>query len=311
VCRERNIHTSIYQIFLEGREPVQDYLVRAITTLGNVRGLACVTTHLVNNVCHKHETCPVASVALGRALTGGALMGALLKNTQRVALKFEGNGPLKKILVEANSFGEVRGYVGAPRVDLPLNNGKLDVAAAIGHAGFLTVTKDLGLKEPYKGMVQLYTSEIAEDLAYYFTESEQIPSAVGLGVFVSPDGNISAAGGFLIQSLPPANEAVIEQLVHQIEKMPPITELLRDGKTPENILDVIFAEIPFETLETQALTFRCSCSKERMERALISLGSEELSGLLKDGEAEVICEFCRTRYLFNQEELEQLIRQIQ
>lgn len=290
---------------------MQDYLVRAITKVGNVRGLACVTTDLVQTGCQQHATCPVASVALGRALTGGALMGALLKNTQRVVLKFGGNGPLKKILVEANSAGEVRGYVGVPHVDLPLNNGKLDVAAAIGHAGVLTVTKDLGLKEPYKGMVQLYTSEIAEDLAYYFTESEQIPSAVGLGVFVTPDGSVSAAGGFLIQSLPPADEAVIDQLVHQIEKIPPITELLRKGTTPEEILELIFAEIPFEILATQALSLRCSCSKERMERVLISLGTEELTALCKDGEAEVVCEFCRTQYLFSQEELQQLIRQLQ
>jgi molecular chaperone Hsp33 len=239
------------------------------------------------------------------------MMGALLKDKQRVALKFEGNGPLKKILVEATHNGKVRGYVGVPKVHLPTNHGKLDVAAALGRAGFLTVTKDLRLKEPYKGTVQLYTSEIAEDLAFYFTESEQIPSAVGLGVFVEPNGEVSAAGGFLIQSLPPAEDTIIDRLIRQIEQMPPITELLHQGKTPEAMLDLIFAETPFETLGTQALTFQCSCSKERVERALISLGIKELEALIEKKDAEVTCEFCRTTYTFSQEELQQLLAHIQ
>ena len=179
-----------------------DYLVRMLTKTGNVRALACVTTKLVNEICQRHKTSVTASRALGRVVTGTALMGALLKPGQRVAVKFEGNGPLKKILAEAESDGSVRGYVGVPDVELPLKQGKIDVAGAIGRAGFLTVAKDLRLKEPYKGTVQLYTSEIAEDFAYYFTESEQIPSAVGLGGYVEPDMHISAAGGFLIQPSP-------------------------------------------------------------------------------------------------------------
>jgi molecular chaperone Hsp33 len=290
---------------------VQDYLARIISETGNILGFACVTTHLVNKACQQHGTWPTASAALGRALTGGAMMGALLKDKQRVALKFEGNGPLKKILVEATHHGKVRGYVGVPKVHLPSNHGKLDVAAALGRAGFLTVTKDLRLKEPYKGTVQLYTSEIAEDLAYYFTESEQIPSAVGLGVFVEPNGEVSAAGGFLIQSLPPADDAIIDQLIRQIEQMPPITKLLHQGKTPETMLELIFAETPFKTLGTQALTFQCSCSKERVERALISLGIKELEELIEKQDAEVTCEFCRAAYTVSQAELQQLIAQIQ
>ena len=293
---------------------MKDYLVRIITDSGSVRGLACVTTNLVNEACRRHGTCPTASAALGRALSGGALLGALLKFGQRVALKFEGNGPLQKILVEAEDNGLVRGYVGVPEVNLPLKRGKLDVASAIGHAGFLTVTKDLKLKEPYKGTVQLYTSEIAEDLAMYLTESEQIPSAVGLGVFVEATGNISAAGGFLIQALPSPEESdeIINTLVERIESMPSMVELLRDGNTPEDLLERLFHDIPYRILEKHDLAFQCSCNKGRMEQALISLGKDDFSALIKERETvEVTCEFCRESYLFKREELNQFMEEIQ
>ena len=289
---------------------MNDYLVRCMTTTGNIRGFACVTTNLVNQACQKHSTLPTATDALGRALTCGVMMGAQLKGRERVALKFKGSGPLKKILIEANSRGEVRGYVGVPEVNLPLNNGKPDVVSAIGKAGLLTVTKDLGLKEPYRGIVHLYSSEIAEDLAYYLAESEQIPSAVGVGIFVAPNTSVTAAGGFLIQSLPPAEESLIEQVIQRIQEMPPLTEMLLQGHTPEQILETIFAEMPYEILGTQALSFRCSCSKARIEQALISLGVKELDSLMAEGEAEVICEFCRTLYTFTQNELENLKKQI-
>ncbi|WP_281794437.1 Hsp33 family molecular chaperone HslO [Desulforhabdus amnigena] len=281
-----------------------DYLVRVISEEANVRALACVTTNLVNEVCLRHDTYPLATVALGRALGGGALMGALLKTGQTVALKFEGNGPLKKIIVEAESNGVVRGYVGEPKADLPLKDGKLDVANGLGRSGFLTVTKDLRMKEPYKGTVQLYTSEIAEDLAFYFIESEQIPSAVGLGVYLEPDGRVSAAGGFLIQSLPPSNEEIVDKLIKQIGKLPSITELLRSGKTPEDLLALLFEGIPYHTLEKRAIAFRCSCSRERVERALFSLGKKGVESLLADRQKiEVTCEFCREHYVFDPEDL--------
>ncbi|GBC63260.1 Hsp33 family molecular chaperone HslO [Desulfonema ishimotonii] len=283
---------------------MKDYLVRVITRNGNVRGLACVTTKLVDKACRLHGTYPTAAAALGRALTGGVLMGALLKSRQRVALRFEGNGPLKKILAEADSTGAVRGYVGNPLVDLPLKNGKFDVAGAIGRAGFLTVTKDLGVKEPYQGIVQLYTSEIGEDLAYYFVESEQIPSAVGVGVYAEPDSGITAAGGFLIQSLPPSDDAVIDRLVSQIQTLPPVTEMIRDGRTPEEMLEMMFAGVPIDILEKREVAFHCTCSRERMERALISLGADEIRAIIEEqGEAEVNCEFCRENYTFNREAL--------
>jgi molecular chaperone Hsp33 len=205
----------------------------------------------------------------------------------------------------------VRGYVGNPKVDFPRNNGKTDVVSALGKAGLLTVMKDLGLKEPYKGIVQLRSSEIAEDLAYYLAESEQIPSAVGVGVLVAPDSSIATAGGFLLQSLPPADESMIERVIRQIQQMPPLTDLLVHGHTPEQIISTIFSEIPYEILGTQSLTWKCLCSKARLEQALISLGAEELRELSKEGGAELVCEFCRALYYFTQDELEQLVNTIQ
>jgi molecular chaperone Hsp33 len=289
-----------------------DYLVRIIAKDRSVRALACITTHLVDEACRRQDAYPTAAAALGRALTGGTLMGALLKAGQRVALKFDGNGPLKKIIVEAESNGLVRGYVAEPHVDLPLKAGKLDVASALGKDGLLTVIKDLRMKEPYQGIVRLFTGEIAEDLAFYLAESEQIPSAVGLGVFVEPDRTVSAAGGFLIQSLPSVNEEVIDRLIERIPQLPPVTELLRGGKTPENMLELLFTGIPFSILEKYALAFRCSCSRKRVEEALISLGRKELSSLAaREEETLVRCEFCREQYAFNREDLSRLVKEIQ
>lgn len=287
---------------------MNDYLVRIITKAGNIRAMACITTELVDEARRRHGTFPTASAALGRALTGGALMGAMLKTGQRLALKFEGSGPLKKIIVEADSNGAVRGYVGVPEVHMVREDGKLDVAGALGLAGFLTVTKDLGLKEPYKGTVQLYTSEIAEDLALYLTESEQIPSAVALGVFVKPDNIVSAAGGFIIQAIPPQDEEMINTLMDRIGKLPPVSQLLREGKTPEEMLEMLFSGIPYDTLERRSLVFRCSCNREKVEQALISIGHEELVKMIEQQEvAEVKCEFCRQAYTFTREELKLLI----
>lgn len=290
---------------------MEDYLVRVITEDGSVRALACVTTNLVNEACRRNGTFPTASAALGRALTGAALLGALLKSGQRVALKFEGDGPLKKIVVEGESNGAVRGYVEVPNVDLPPKEGKLDVASALGKVGILTVAKDSGMPEPYQGIVQLYTSEIAADIAFYLAKSEQIPSAVGLGVFIEPDDRISAAGGFLIQSLTTTNEEAIDQLIEHIEKLPPITELLHRGKTPEELLELIFVDIPFTPIEKHTLALQCSCSRERVEKALLILGREEIAALMAAAEpTSVTCEFCLKQYVFSREELEWLVKKI-
>lgn len=287
-----------------------DYLVRIITEMENIRALACVTTNLADEARRRHGCHPTASAALGRALSAGALMGALLKTGQRVGLKFEGNGPLRKVLVEADSNGAVRGCVGVPEVQLLTADGKLDVGKALGRAGFLTVTRDLGMKEPYRGMVQLLSGEIAEDLALYLTESEQTPSAVGLGVFVEPDNRVSAAGGFLIQALPGADDETLDRLMAHIDGLPPLTTLLREGYTPEKMLETLFQGIPFKTLEKRELAFVCTCSREKIERALVSLGRAELADMAKQEEGtEVTCEFCRQVYRLSREELEGLLEE--
>ena len=290
---------------------MSDYLLRILTKGGSIRALACCSTALVEEARQRHGALPLATIALGRALTGGALMGALLKGDQRLALKFEGNGPLKKIIVEAEPNGTVRGFVAEPEVELPLNNGRLDVAGGLGRAGFLTVTKDLGMKEPYRGLVQLYSSEIGEDLAYYMTESEQVPSAVGLGVFVDPSGAVAAAGGFLIQALPPQDEPLIDRIMERIAALPPLSELFLAGTTPELLLERLFADIPYTRLERRELTFRCTCSRDKIERVLLSMGEDDLSRLLAEqGGAQVTCEFCRESYEFSKEALSDLLAEL-
>jgi len=284
-----------------------DYLVRVMSEGKNVIGLACVTTGLVEQARRIHGTSRTASAALGRALTGGLLMGALLKRGQRVALKFEGNGPLKRILVEADPEGTARGFVSFPQAEVPLRDEKLNVSGALGSQGLLTVIKDLGLKEPYQGVVNLLTGEIAEDIAYYYAESEQIPSALGLGVFVNLDGRVSAAGGFLVQSLPPSEEKVVDLLIENIRKIPSVTDLLRQGKRPEDILTEVFTGVSHYPLGRRELSYQCPCSRRRIEKVLISLGAEELQKLIDEqGQAEVTCEFCRSKYDFTKGELEAL-----
>jgi molecular chaperone Hsp33 len=285
-----------------------DYLVRAIGDKVNLIGLACVTTALVEKARKIHGTSRTASAALGRALTGGLLMGALLKKGQRLALKFEGNGPLRKIIVEADNDGTVRGFVGAPEAEVPFKDEKLNVSGALGSQGLLTVIKDLGLKEPYQGVVNLLSGEIGEDIAYYYSESEQIPSAVGLGVFVEPDGRVSAAGGFLIQTLPPTEAKMVDRLIENIRKIPLVTEFLRGGKNPEALITEIFSGLPYHALGKKELSFTCRCSKEKVEKILVALGSAELEKMITEqGKAEVTCEFCRTGYHFSREELENLL----
>ncbi|MDD5168932.1 MAG: Hsp33 family molecular chaperone HslO [Syntrophales bacterium] len=290
---------------------MNDYVVRAISEKGNILGLACITTDLVEEACRLHCAAPTASAALGRALTGGALMASLLKLGQRLAIKFEGSGPLKKIIVEADYEGTVRGFVAEPDIELPPRGEKLDVSGALGKEGFLTVIKDLGAKEPYSGIVRLRTGEIAEDLAYYFAESEQIPTAIGLGVYVEPPGRVAATGGFLIQTLPPPDEALVDQLVERISAMESVTQLLRRGQTPEDILGSIFASIPFRIMEKKKLSLKCTCSRERIERVIISLGKEEIAGMIAEqGAADVACEFCRTTYHFDERDLRTLLAEM-
>ena len=290
------------------QETMADTIERVISESGDFFGVACNTTDLVTEACKRHDVGPLAAAALGRALTGAALLAALLKDSQSVFLKFEGNGPLKKIITEAGYDGWVRGYVANPHAEVPLNNGCIDVATGLGRAGFLTVVKDIGNNQKYPGTIQLYTSEIGEDLAYYLSQSEQTPSAIALAIHLEKDGTIGASGGFLIQSLPPADETLLEHLEKEIAAMPPLSQLLLDGKEPAEILSQLFNKVPHKTIGTRKLTYACSCNKAKMEGALFSLGQEDIQQLLeKEDGAEVRCEFCRQSYRFDRNELEKLL----
>ncbi len=285
-----------------------DLIERVISETGNFYGVACTTTTLVTESCRRHDVGPTAATALGRALTGAALLAAILKDDQSILLKFEGNGPLRKIITEAGSAGWVRGYVANPHADVPLNNGRIDVAAGLGRAGFLTVVKDIGRHNKYPGTIQLYTSEIGEDLAYYLVQSEQTPSTIALATRLDKEGIIAVSGGFLIQSLPPADEQLLLQLEQKIAEMPTLSTLLLQGKSPGEILSLVFQDIPHRKTGSGNLYYQCSCNRLKMQSALFSLGERDIRELMeKEDGAEVHCEFCRQSYVFNKADLESLL----
>lgn len=286
---------------------MKDHIVRALSSAGGIRVLACSAGALAREICSLQQASATASIALGRGLAGGALMGALLKQNQRVALKFEGNGPLRKLLIEADSDGAVRGCAGNPAAEAEPLDGRWNIPGILGRAGFLTVTKDLGMGgDPYRGMVQLRSSEIGDDLAYYLTDSEQAPSAVGVATTLDADGLVSVCGGFLAQALPMADEAEIEEVMSRISGLPPLSGLLLEGG-PKALLTGIFGDIPFTLLETREIFFRCGCSQARVERALLSLGSDELNDMVRKKECtEVTCEFCRQIFRMDATAIERL-----
>ena len=286
---------------------MNDHIVRALSSAGGIRILACSIKHLAREICALQRASSTVCIALGRGLAGGALMGALLKPGQRVALKFEGNGPLQKMIIEADADGAVRGCVGNPAAEAEPLDGRWNVPGIIGRAGFLTVTKDIGMGgDPYHGMVQLRSSEIGDDLAYYLADSEQVPSAVGLGAALDEDGQVSFCGGFLVQTLPKAGESEIEGVLANIAALPPLADILQTNG-PEALLGQIFGDIPYTLLETRNLFFRCGCNREKVERALLSLSMNELHDMIeKDGGAEVTCEFCRQTYGFDASDLGRL-----
>ncbi|HMB14960.1 MAG TPA: Hsp33 family molecular chaperone HslO [Pelovirga sp.] len=288
----------------------QDTLWRVVSADKCFRGLVAVTTQTVTDICAKQQTDLTATVALGRLLTGGALMAGLLKGRQRLSLAIEGNGPIGRMTVEADAQGRLRGTIRNPLPGLPPHDDKFDVAGAIGRAGFLTVTKDLGLKKPYQSMVQLQTSEIGEDLAWYLSSSEQVPSCLGLGVEFNRSGNIAAAGGFLIQTLPPELPQKIDTVVDRIERLPPISSMLREKVTPPEILKRIFANETFATCESIPLVFFCPCSRDQIEQMLIGLGRAELLSIAQqEPTTSVRCEYCCTEYVFEAEKLHRLAQQ--
>ena len=288
---------------------MEDYIVRATAADSQIRAFAATTRQVVETARVRHNTSPVATAALGRLLTAGAMMGSMMKNdTDILTLQIRGNGPIEGITVTADSHANVKGYVGNPDVMLPPRNGKLDVGGAVG-VGLLTVIKDMGLKEPYSGQTILVSSEIAEDLTYYFANSEQVPSSVGLGVLMEKDNTVRCAGGFIIQMMPFAKEQTICRLEENLKKVSSVTSLLNQGYTPEQLLEVLFEGLGLEITDTMPARFYCNCSKERVEQAVVSIGRKEIQEMIQDGEdIEVKCHFCNTAYRYTVEELKEILK---
>ena len=289
---------------------MNDYIIRATAANDQIRAFAAVTTEMVETAREHHNTSPVATAALGRLLTAGAMMGSMMKEEKDVlTLQIKAGGPLQGITVTADSQGNVKGYVGNPDVCIPANSkGKLDVAGAVG-PGFLTVIKDMGLKEPYSGQVMLQTCEIAEDLTYYFATSEQVPSAVGLGVLMNKNNTVRQAGGFIVQLMPFAEEDVISKLEQNVQKINSVTNLLEEGHIPESLLEKVLEGFDVQINEKMDTRFHCNCSKERVEKALISIGRKELNEMIQEGKPiEMNCHFCNTNYNFTVEELKEILR---
>lgn len=287
-----------------------DQLVRVIAKDAPIKATALSATDLVERARAIHDTWPVATAALGRLLMGASMMGNMLKNEDgSVTLRIRGGGPLGSVTAVSDSQGNVRGYVANPAVDVPRKaHAKLDVGAAVGCDGELTVIKDIGMREPYVGSVQLVGGEIAEDIAAYFVESEQIPTACALGVLVAPDQTVQAAGGYLIQLLPGATDEVISAVERGIAKVGAVSAKLDQGISPLDLLHEVLGEFELEVLETAPVEYRCQCSRERVSRALISMGKKELESLIQDqGSAELTCQFCDKVYHFSEDELKQLL----
>lgn len=290
---------------------MKDYIVRCSTNDGSVRAFCATTKNLVNEAQKMHKLYPVATAALGRLLTAASMMGAMLKSEDDLlTLQITGNGPLGRVLATSDCHSNVKGYVGNPLVDIPKNaQGKLDVGAAIGKEGFLTVIRDFGLKEPYIGKTPLVTGEIGDDLTSYFAVSEQVPSVVGLGVLVDVDLSVKAAGGFIIQVMPDASEEVICRLEENIKNVTSVTKMLDDNMSPEEILKVVLDGIDFTINETLDTKYYCNCSKERVEKVLVSVGEEELLDIIeKDKKAQLTCHFCDKVYDFDESELRNLLK---
>lgn len=288
-----------------------DEIVRMIAKNAPIKAAAISGTALVERARAIHDTWPVATAALGRTLLAASMMGNMLKEENgSVTLRINGGGPLGTITAVSDSVGNVRGYVQNPAVDVPRKaHAKLDVGAAVGCDGDITVIKDIGLKDPYVGSVQLVGGEIAEDLAAYFAESEQIPTACALGVLIAPEQTVSAAGGYLIQLLPGAEDSVIDQIEAGIREVGAVSGLLAEGVTAEELLRRVLSTFELELLERTPVEYRCYCSRERVSRALLSMGGQELRAMIEEqGSAELTCQFCDAVYRFSKEELEALLK---
>ena len=287
---------------------MSDYIVRATAADSSIRAFAITSKEMVEAARAHHNRSPIMTAALGRLLSGGAMMGIMMKGDKDLlTLQIQCSGPAKGLTVTADSHGNVKGFAMNPDVDLPPNaQGKLNVGGALD-LGILSVIKDMGLKEPYVGQCQLQTGEIAEDLTYYFATSEQIPSAVGLGVLVDKDGSVMQAGGFIIQLMPFTPDDVIDRLEKKITEIDSVTQMLEKGMTPEQILEEILGEFGIEITDTVETAFKCDCSKEKISRALATISKKDMDDIINDGESiEVKCQFCNTAYKFEVDELKEL-----
>jgi len=290
---------------------MSDYILRATAADLKIRAFAIRSTELVEYARQRHNTSPVATAALGRLLSGGAMMGVMMKGEKDVlTLQMKGDGPIEGLTVTADSHGNVKGYPGNPNVIIPVNYaGKLDVGAAIGY-GELIVIKDLGMKEPYVSQTPLGTSEVAEDLTFYFAKSEQTPSSVALGVLMNPDNTVAQAGGFIIQVMPGIDEELVEQLEKRITAITSVTEMMEQGMGPREILESILGDMDLKIIDEIPTQFACDCSKSKVSRALIAMGKAELQSILDDGEEiEVKCHFCNTNYVYTIPEIKFLLEQ--
>lgn len=285
-----------------------DYIVRATAADSQIRAFAITSREMVEEARRDHDTSPVITAALGRLLTGAAMMGTMMKGEKDLlTIQVQCSGPAQGLTVTADSSGHVKGFPRVANVDLPLNDkGKLDVGGALG-LGVMSIIKDLGMKEPYVGQIALQTGEIAEDLTYYFATSEQVPSAVGLGVLVDKDRTVKQAGGFIIQLMPFTQDEVVDKLEKKITEIASVTEMLEEGMTPEQILETILGEFGVEITDTIETGFQCDCSKERVSRAIATLSRKDLDDIINDGEAiEVKCQFCNKAYHFDVDELKEM-----
>ena len=291
---------------------MKDYLVKAVAFDGTIRAYAVRSTETVAEVQRRHSMWPTATAALGRAMTATVMMGAMVKGDDKLTVKVEGNGAIGPMIIDANAHGEVRGYAANPQTHFDLNKaGKLDVMRAVGTEGTLTVVKDLGLRDFFTGQTPIVSGEIAEDFTQYFVDSEQVPSAVGLGVLVNPDNTVKAAGGFIIQVMPGATDETITLLEEYVAKMVPISTMIESGHTPEEVLKAVLGSDNVEILDRMDVAFSCNCSKERFGNAIIGLGEKEIVNMIEeDGHAEANCHFCLESYVYSEEELEGFLDEI-
>lgn len=286
-------------------------ILRATAMGGDVRLFATITTDIVEEARKIHNLSATSSAALGRLLTAGSMMGVMLKgDDDRLTLTIQGGGPAGNLVVAADSKGMVKGYMSNPQADLPpKDNGKLNVGALIGNDGFLTVIKDMGLKTPYTGKSELISGEIGDDLAYYFTTSEQTPSAVAVGVLVDKDLSIKGAGGLIVQMMPGSDEGLADVITYRLQEIPPLSTLISEGKNAEDILNLLFDDMDLQINERIETKYQCDCSRERIERALIAIGKKDLESLKKEQEnVEVQCHFCNKKYVFDHNDIDKLLQ---